>query len=154
MGENEKDLRIYKLRDEEMKEYVSNLVVYEFNMDYYKKLWYSNDKEKIEEYKYIIMQDLELEDLEKLSKNEKVVGKYMEEIKKVNEEPEFREFVTAEQDNLFIENSIKYYAKQEGREEGREEAIEETAKKMKEDNLPIDNIMKYTSLTEEQINSL
>ena len=178
LGEKEKNLRIYKLRDEEGNIYVSNLLIYEFNMDYYMKVWYSKDEKKIEEYKYIIMQNLSLEDLEKLSKNDRMVKKYMQEIERVNEEPEFREYMSAEEDNRKIENTMKRFWKEEaekegrekgikegreegikeGREEGREEGIKEgikeTARKMKEENISIDLIIKTTSLTKEEIEKL
>ena len=62
IGKKEKDYRIYKLMDNEGVEYISNLLIYEYNMDYYEKVWYSNDKEKIDESKYIIMQNLKLDD--------------------------------------------------------------------------------------------
>ena len=42
----------------------------------------------------------------------------------------------------------------EGREEGREEKAIEMAREMKAGNEPIEKIMKYTKLTEEQINAL
>ena len=151
---NEKDLRIYKLMDEDSKEFVCNLLIYEFNMDYYHKLWYSKDNEKIEDYKYLIMQDLNLEDLRKLSKKDKVVYKYMSELERVNEDPRFREYMSAEEDNRKIENSIKYYAKKEGIEEGIKEKAIEIAKKMKSDNIPLEDIMKYTNLTIEEIEKL
>ena len=167
---NEKDLRIYKLMDEDSKEFVCNLLIYEFNMDYYHKLWYSKDNEKIEDYKYLIMQDLNLEDLRKLSKKDKVVYKYMSELERVNEDPKFREYMSAEEDNRKIENSIKYYARIEGIEEGKIEGkieglkegkIEgmkensiEIAKKMKSDNISLEDIMKYTNLTIEEIEKL
>ena len=178
LGEKEKDLRIYKLRDEELKEYVSNLLIYEFNMDYYMKVWYSKDEKKIEEYKYIIMQNLSLEDLEKLSKNDRMVKKYMNEIERVNEEPEFREYMSAEEDNRKIENTMKRFWKEEaekegrekgikegikegreeglkeGREEGREEGIKETAKKMKDKGYSIDEIIELTSLSKETIEKI
>ena len=170
LGEKEKDLRIYKLMDEELKEYVSNLLIYEFNMDYYMKVWYSKDEKKIEEYKYIIMQNLSLEDLEKLSKSDRMVKKYMEEIERVNEEPEFREYMSAEEDNRKIENTMKRFWKEEamkegikegikeGREkgikEGREKGIKETAKRLKEDGISIENIIKYTNLSKEEIENL
>ena len=45
-----------------------------------------------------------------------------------------------------------------GREEGREEGIKETkiniVKNMLKDNLPIEKIIKYTSLTEEEIKDI
>lgn len=158
LGEKEKDLRIYKLRDEELKEYVSNLLIYEFNMDYYMKVWYSKDEKKIEEYKYIIMQNLNLEDLEKLSRNDRMVKKYMEEIERVNGEPEFREYMSAEEDNRKIENTMKRFWKEEGEAEGRkkgiEEGIKETAKRLKEMGIDKQQIAEATNLTIEEIENL
>ncbi len=137
LGKDEKSLRIYKLMDEEMHEYVSNLLIYEFNMDYYEKVWYSKDERKIEEYKYIIMQNLKLEDLEKLSKKDKVVDKFMSELERVNENPKFREYMSAEEDNRKIENTMKRFwkeeARQEGLEEGRKEGRKEGIKKGREE---------------------
>ena len=150
LGEKEKDLRIYKLRDEELKEYVSNLLIYEFNMDYYMKVWYSKDKEKIEEYKYIIMQNLELADLEKLSKDDRMVKKYMEEIERVNEDPEIRVYLTEEQDREFRENTMK----NAGIKEGSYKKSLEIAKNMKNLHIDINTICKATSLTKEEIENL
>ena len=162
IGEDEKDLRIYKLMDEEGCEFVSNLIVYEFNMDYYEKVWYSKDEEKIEEYKYIIMQNLNLEDLEKLSKKDRMVKKYMREIERVNENPEFREYMSAEEDNRKIENSIKYYARMEGlaeglekgKKEGKRESSIEIAKKLKDMGMDKNKIVEITNLKLEEIEKL
>ena len=122
------------------------------------KVWYSKDEKKIEEYKYIIMQNLNLEDLEKLSRNDRMVKKYMDEIERVNEEPEFREYMSAEEDNRKIENTMKRFWKEEGLAEGREkglkEGIKETAKKMKEKGYSLDVIIELTSLSEEEIKKL
>lgn len=62
----------------------------------------------------------------------------------------------------FEEEYAKQIAREEGREEGRKEAREEgekqkakeTARKMLEDNVPIENIVKYTGLSEEEIKAL
>ena len=45
MSKKDKSIRIYTLSDEERKKYVNNLFIYEFNMEYFKELWYSNKKE-------------------------------------------------------------------------------------------------------------
>ena len=78
----------------------------------------------------------------------------MSELERVNEDPKFREYMSAEEDNRKIENSIKYYAKKEGIEEGIKEKAIEIAKKMKSDNIPLEDIMKYTNLTIEEIEKL
>ena len=67
---------------------------------------------------------LEPKDLDKLSQNDKVVKKYMEEITRVNEEPESREYMSAEEDNRKIENSLKAEWLQQGIEKGLEQGLE------------------------------
>ena len=53
---------------------------------------------------------------------------------------------------------VEYYAKKEGKTEGQIEGerngILRTAKKMLQDNLSIDNIMKYTGLSKNEIENL
>ena len=43
---------------------------------------------------------------------------------------------------------------EKGKEEGIEEGIKKVAKMMKDDNYPIDKIMKYTKLSKEEIEKL
>ena len=81
----------------------------------------------------------------------------MEEIKRVNEDPDFYEFISAEEDNRKIENSIREEMKEKGLKEGLEQGLEqgkEKAKKeiekivlsMLEEGLDINTISKYTKL--------
>ena len=116
------------LRDEEGKNFVSNLLIYEFYMDNYLKIWYSKNKKEIEKNKHIIMLDLEPKELSDLSQNDKVVKIYMEEIKRVNEDPEFREYMSAEEDNRKIENSLKDSWLKQGIKQGIEQGIEQGIK--------------------------
>ena len=87
--------RIYKMMDKDGKNYVNNFIIYELNMDRYMKFWYNGDK-KIEENKYLVMLDLQLDELENLAKD-KVVSKYMETLKKINTEYKFKEYISAEE---------------------------------------------------------
>lgn len=59
------------------------------------KFWYNGDKKKIEENKYLVMLDLQLDELENLAKD-KVVSKSMETLKKINTEYKFKEYMSAE----------------------------------------------------------
>ena len=103
-------------------------MIYELNMDYYMNLWYSNDEKEIEKYKYIIMLDLKKNDLENLSKKDKVVTRYMEEIERINEDSDFYEYMSAEEDNRKIENSLRSQWKREGLEEGLQEGLKKGLK--------------------------
>ncbi len=142
--------RIYKLTDKDRHTYVKNFEIYELNMDMYKKIWYDKDKEKIEDNKYIIMLDLEKEDLLKLANKDKVVSKYMSDLEKVNEDYEFREYMSAEEDNRKIMNSLKKEYKEEVLKAGKIEI----AKSMLKDNIDIDIIARHTNLSIEEIKEL
>ena len=102
-------VRIYKVRDEDGNEYIKNLIIYDINMDKIKDIWYSKSRNEIEKYKYLIMLDLnqeELKTLEELSQD-RSVDKYMKTIEEVNQNPDFREFMSAEEDNRKIKNSLR-----------------------------------------------
>ena len=145
-------IREYKIRDKHNNEFIKNFIIYDINMEKVKDIWYSKSKKEIENNKYLIMLDLDLEELNELSKisKDRRVNKYMDEVKRVNEDPEFREFISAEEDNRKIENSIK----KELREEGQKEEKIEIAKNLLKNKVDISIIASSTGLTENEINSL
>ncbi len=163
---NEESIRKYMVQDEKGNKYVNNLIIYEINMEKYKKFWYNKNKEEIEKNKYILMLDLGLKELEELSEKDKVVSKYMEEIERVNENPEFREYMSAEEDNRKIENSIRSEGYElgvkqglekglkEGIEQGKKEGIEKIVKEMMKQNYSIEEISQLTGLDEQELKKL
>ena len=94
----------------------------------------------------------------------------MEEIKRVNSNPEFREYMSAEEDNRKIENTRLHEAEERGYAEGIEEGLSqglsqgleqglsqgriESAQNMINYGLDSDTIVKYTGLDKEVIESL
>ena len=102
------------------------------------------------------MLDLDLKELDELSKisKDRRVNKYMDEVKRVNEDPEFREFISAEEDNRKIENSIKKELREDGIKEGQKEEKIEIAKNMLSKNMDIKLISEITDLMEDEIKSL
>ena len=160
--QDEKYIREYRLRDESGKEYIRNFIIYEINMEKYMKLWYNKNEKELEKSKYIVMLNLEKEELEKLSKKDKVVIKYMKEIERVNENPKFREYMSAEEDNKKIENSLKREWMEEGLAEGIKEGIKEgsykrnieIAKTMLEKGMNNELISEVTGLSIEEIKKL
>ena len=94
----------------------------------------------------------------------------MEEIKRVNRNPEFREYMSAEEDNRKIENTRLHEAKERGYAKGIEEGLSqglsqgleqglsqgriESAQNMINYGLDSDTIVKYTGLDKEVIESL
>ena len=164
-----KGLRIYRIMDDDRKEFVKNFKILEFNMDYYKNIWYNNDTKKINKYKYIIMLDLQKESLMKLSKD-KVVNKYMSEIIRVNKDPKFIEYMSYEEDQRKRLNTMLRKSKEEGEKRGRtlgiaegrnigisegrtlgitegyKSANKENAYKMREEGIPISIIQRVTGI--------
>ena len=139
---------------------VKNFIIYEVNMDYIMKLWYNKYKQEVNIYKYFIMLNLNLEELKELyemTKDERIV-KYMEELKKVNTIPQFREFITEEQDKEFILNTVRYEGEKigEARGEARGEKIGvlKTAANMLKEKINIETISKVTGLSINQIKNI
>ena len=149
--ENVKDKYINKImiRDDDNDSYIKNFIIYDINMAKCKKLWYTKDK-SFNEYKYIMMLDLEEEELEDLSKKDKVVSKYMKTLEEVNKDPEFREYMSAEEDARKMENSHL----DEARNEGRNESKLEIARNLLKNNIDLSIIIDSTGLSEEEINKL
>ena len=102
---DDEKLRVYKVQDDSRKEYVENFTIYEINMEYYKKIWDNGDEEEINKNKYYIMLDLDELDLKQISKKDRMVERYMEDIVKVNSNPEFQAYMTYEEDQEKIFNS-------------------------------------------------
>ena len=153
--------RIYKVRDEEGKEYIKNFCIYEINMEKLKEIWYDKNELEIEKNKYLLMLDMEISDLKKLSKDQ-VVREYMEKIEKLNEDPIFINWITKEKDEQMIKNTQLYRATQEGINIGISQGINqgfkkrnvEIAKSMLQENMNLELIHKITGLSKEEIKKL
>ncbi len=90
----------------------------------------------------------------------------MEDLKSLNKNPEFREYMTVEEDLRKIHNTELDEAKSEaakkameqgiekGIEQGSKEKAYKMAKNMLKDEIDVDTIMKYTELTKEEIENL
>ena len=90
----------------------------------------------------------------------------MEEIKRVNSNSEFREYMSAEEHNRKIENTRLHEAEERGYAEGIEEGLSqgleqglskgriESARNMINYGLDSDTIVKYTGLDKEVVESL
>ena len=167
---DEEELRIYEVRDDRGKKFISNFKIYEYNMDYYRNLWYTKDKEKIEENKLFIMMDLEPNELELISKEDKVVSKYMEEVQKINEDVRFVHFMTEEEDRRKMYNTRikrereigeeigeergKKVGREEGRKEGREEEKRQMIIQFYKNHVDIETIANSSGLSVEEVEKI
>ena len=159
---------------------VKNFKIYEVNMDYIMKYWYNRNKQdvnlKIIEYRYFIMLSLnlnELEELYEITKDERIRD-FMKELEKVNTLPEFRQFITEEQDKEFILNTVRHEGEKigeargqrigeargqrigeaRGEKKGALKSKLETARNMLKDKVNINTISKYTGLSLSQLKNI
>ena len=159
-----KEFRDYHMQDEEGIQFVSNAFIREINIDRLLEFWYDKNEKKIKEYQYIIMLGLGPEEIEKMYSitKDRLVKKYMEEVKRVNEDPRFREYITKEEDQKKILKSLITEATEEGRAEGEKigeargekQSKIEMAKKMLKAGESIEKIVIYTELPREEIERL
>ena len=123
-------------------------------MDKYKEILYNEDEEKIEENKYLIMLDMDKEELKKLKKD-KVVEEYMEKIERLNQNPMFINWITKEKDEEMIKNTQIRRATEEGISQGISQGMDAGMKKlintMLKNGASVDQISKLTDLSIEKI---
>ena len=165
LGRNNDEMKIYKIMNEKGELYVKNFIIYEINMDYYDKIWYSKNEEEIKKNQYMIMLDLDKKELENMSKD-KIVDKYITNVTIVNDDPEFQKYMSEEEDKKKIQNSLLSEAKEEGISQGYTSGINdgiskgenkksiEIAKNMLKKNMSIEDISDITGLSIEEINKL
>ncbi len=103
------------------------------------------------------MLDLNEEDLEKLPSDRKVM-KFMNEVKKENEDPEFFSYMTKEEDEEKCHNTELKEANEAGLtagiDIGKKERNVEVAKIMLKKHIPMKDIIEITELTEEEIKKI
>ena len=161
LGRNNDEMKIYKIMNEKGELYVKNFIIYEINMDYYDKIWYSKNEDEIKKNQYMIMLDLDKKELKSMPKD-KIVDKYITNVTIVNNDPEFQKYMSEEEDKKKIQNSLLSEAKEEGISQGIEQGytsgiddgIKQTAKSMLNKNMSIEDISDITGLSIEEINKL
>ena len=157
LGRNNDEMKIYKIMNEKGELYVKNFIIYEINMDYYDKIWYSKNEEEIKKNQYMIMLDLDKKELENMPKD-KIVDKYITNVTIVNDNPEFQKYMSEEEDKKKIQNSLLSEAKEEGISQGYmsgiNDGIKQTAKNLLSMNMTLEDISKATGLTVEEIKNL
>ena len=169
LGRNNDEMKIYKIMNEKGELYVKNFIIYEINMDYYDKIWYSKNEDEIKKNLYMIMLDLDKKELENMPKD-KIVDKYITNVTIVNDDPEFQKYMSEEEDKKKIQNSLLSEAKEEGISQGISQGYTSgindgiskgvskekvnIAKNMLNKNISIEDISDITGLSIEEIKKI
>ena len=145
---------------------VDNLITYEYNI--------SKIKEEIKKgnklYDFVAALDFNLEEIKKYCGDDEYMKKFSEELKRLNDDIEFTEFLSAEEEARKTQNTLINAAKSEGLElgiiQGKKLGIDEgkvigisqgkieVAKNLLDLQMKISDIVKATGLSEKEINAL
>ena len=127
-------------------------------MEYYKKIWYSKDEKKIKENELLVMLDLNEGELKKMPKSDKISEKYVESVTKVNNDPFFQEYMSQEEDQRKMQNSLIRKAEDTGYEKGiklgKEKGKIKMVENMLNEKIDINTISKIANLSIEKINKI
>ena len=157
----EESKREFRISDKNGNVYVKNLLIIEINMEYYKKIWYSKDEKKIKENELLVMLDLNEGELKKMPKSDKISEKYIESVTKVNNDPFFQEYMSHEEDQRKMQNSLIREAEDSGYEKGiklGEEKLEKEkiaiAKSLIKSGMNLEEISKHTQIDIKELKKL
>ena len=143
--------------------YVKNMTIYVFNVDKILDSCYNEGKEK---YRFIALLNANQRQLSKMSTEDKDMGKFFDELKTLNSDEEWTNFISVEEDAKKVEKTIMNNCKREGLEQGITQGWEqgmtqgsqqtqrEIAKNMLDLDIDIEKIIKATGLTKEEIEKL
>ena len=159
LSKNRKDVEIYKMRDIDGRTYLDNFILYNINMDNYTNKINEIDTKDLKDDIILIMLAQDRDILIKLAKKYKVVAKYMKEVDEVNKDPEFREYMSKEEDDMKIKNSLIKEATENGFNKGIEQGIKQGIEQSKigivnnllNTDMTIFDISKIVNLKEEEI---
>ena len=133
----EESKREFRIIDKNGNVYVKNLLIMEINMEYYKKIWYSKDEKKIKENELLVMLDLNEGELKKMPKSDKISEKYIESVTIVNNDPFFQEYMSHEEDQRKMQNSLIREAEDTGYEKGIKFGEEKGLKLLEKEKIDI-----------------
>ena len=149
-----KKLEFY-VKDEEtnQKVFEDKFKIVNINMDYYLELWYSKNVENENPF-LLLLAAPTIEEMDKISRGDRLMEKIAKEVKKLNFDPKITEEIAFENEHEIWANTMHSRGIEQGIEQGSKQKEIEIAKMMLKDNMPTDTIVKYTGLTKEEIESL
>ena len=127
-------------------------------MEYYKKIWYSKDEKKIKENELLVMLDLNEGELKKMPKSDKISEKYVESVTILNNDPFFQEYMSQEEDQRKMQNSLIREAEDSGYEKGiklgEEKGKIDIVKSLIQSGMSLEEISKHTKIDIEKLKKI
>ena len=149
---------IYYIQTENNEKYIKNFKIIEFNMDKIEKSWYTLSKLEQEKYKYLKMLNLTEEELLKFCKGDEVMEEFEKEVKKVNDEDEYKFFLSDERDAEMLRKTEEKIRKRELAKlneqlEEKNEQLEEKNEQLEEKNEQLEEINEQLKKQKQKINN-
>jgi predicted transposase/invertase (TIGR01784 family) len=152
--EHDDIIKEYWMQTDKCKKFVDNVRIISLDMEMYKNMWLNKEEKAIEENKLLIMLDLQSEELLELSKKDRMVLEYMNELNRVNQDPEFRQYMTEEEDQEKIRNTEINAALKKGIEQGEKKKQIEVVKELAKRNMELKDISDITKLSIEEVTNI
>ena len=130
-------------------DYIDNLTIYEINIEKAKKEWYNTRDGR----KLIALLDCDREELNSI-KGDELVEKLKSEVNRLNQDKDFVEFLSKEDEERLLTNTLVNNAREEGLEQGIEQEKITTAKNMLKKGSTIEFISEITGLSLKKIEEL
>jgi len=154
---DDEDVIKYYVMSNKEKKYIDNFEIIEFNMDSLKKYCYTSS-EKYEKFKYLIMLDLNKEELSNVVLGDEFMKEYKEKIETLNEDETFTSAISYEDDQKYILNTEKWISFEEGKEKGLEQGVEQginiSVKNMYKNNIDIEQIAKILEISQDKVKQI
>ncbi len=136
---------------QEKKEFIDNLIIYEFNLNKIKEMCYNKGNQ---EYKLLAALSCNEEELDNLSKNDKLLEKFKGEVMRMNKNRKFANFMDQEEEARKLHNTLMAEATMKGVEQGENKRNMEIALNMLNLGVDIETIAKSTGLSQKEIKGL
>lgn len=159
---DEEEIRTYYMQDEKIKKFVDNVCIIEYNMNKLKKYYEEGNEDMINKYQYLIMLDLDKEELNTLKKKDEVVMEYEKKVTEINNSEEYVPYLTVEEDNRKFMNTIIRESKEEGIQQGLQQGMQQgmqqgiikSIKSFYENGASLELIAKSNDMTIEEVKEL
>lgn len=144
-------LEVYTLKSEKSnRKYIDNLIILEFSIDKIKNEWYNGSNE----YNFVAALDLEGEELDKICEGDKYMELFEKEVKRLNQDQKFTEFMSAKDEEEKLKKTLIEDAKNDGEKIGLQKGKIEIVKNMLKNKMDLEMISKITGFSISEIEAL
>ena len=144
----------FYMQSDDHEKYVDNFKIVEINVENLKTACY-NQEEREDDYKYILMIDMDKEELSKYYPNDKLIKEFEYVLMKVNEE---FNWLTPEEDEILLRNTEKEISYKDGIKKGIEQGSDkktiDVIKNLIPKNMSLNEIADVVNLSVDEVKNI